>query len=366
MKRPDTVRRAVLRTLITQIGVFTLCYFGFLWLLDIAANGVILQGLYNVLGSRAYNLLTFGWGRAALVLYAIVVYVVMVIAFCIRSILKVVRYVNMIHDSLDAVLDQNKSLPVFPNDLRDVEITIKDIRYENYYQQQLAKEAEQRKNDLVVYLAHDLKTPLTSVIGYLTLLSEAPELPPEQRAKYTSISLDKAYRLEELINEFFDITRFNLQSVTLERNRIDLGLMLQQLADEFYPIFAEKNLTARLDIPQTVRLIGDAGKLERVFDNLLRNAVSYSYPNTCVDIALRSAQGQAYIYFTNIGDEIPPERLTRIFEKFFRTDAARSTRTGGAGLGLAIAKQIVELHGGSIQAESSREFTRFTIQLPLS
>lgn len=360
------IRRAVLSRLALQVFLFTLIYVGVLFALDVLANGYILQSIMDILGEQTYFRMSFGMGRRGFVLYGMIVYIIVVFVLCVRTITRVVRYVDMIDGAIDVMLDQSREIPEFPSDLRDIEVSLKDIRHEIYRSEQIAREAEQRKNDLVVYLAHDLKTPLTSVIGYLTLMTEAPELPVEQRAKYTSITLDKAYRLEQLINEFFDITRFNLQSITLERNRIDLSLMLKQLIDEFYPVFAEKGLRARIDIPPGIQLIGDAGKLERVFDNLLRNAVSYSYPETCIDIAARTAKGYAGIFFTNIGDEIPPGRLERIFEKFFRTDAARGTRTGGAGLGLAIAKQIVELHGGSIQASSSREHTRFTILLPMS
>mgnify|MGYP003850791777 CR=1 FL=1 len=360
------IRRSVLMRLAVQVFLFTLIYVGVLFALDVLANGYILQSIVDILGERTYFNMTLGLGRVGFILYAVIIYIIVVIVLCVRTITRVVRYVDTIGGSIDMLLDQSREVPDFPSDLRDIEVSLKDIRHEIYRSEQIAREAEQRKNDLVVYLAHDLKTPLTSVIGYLSLISEAPDLPIEQRAKYTSITLDKAYRLEQLINEFFDITRFNLQSITLERNRIDLSLMLKQLIDEFYPIFEEKNLKARVDIPSGIQFVGDAGKLERVFDNLLRNAVSYSYPETCIDIAARTAEGYAGIFFTNVGDEIPPERLERIFEKFFRTDAARGTRTGGAGLGLAIAKQIVELHGGSIQAASSRKFTRFTILLPMS
>ena len=365
-KAGKAIRRAVLTRLILQVFLFTLIYIGVLFALDVLANGYILQSLFDILGQQTYFTLTLGLGRAGFILYAVIVYVIIVITLCVRTITRVIRYVDMIGGSIDMLLDQTKDVPEYPSDLRDIELSLKDVRHEIYRSEQIAREAEQRKNDLVVYLAHDLKTPLTSVIGYLTLLSETSDLPITQRAKYTSITLDKAYRLEQLINEFFDITRFNLQSITLERNRIDLSLMLHQLIDEFYPIFAEKGLKARTDIPGGIHLIGDAGKLERVFDNLLRNAVSYSYPETCVDITARAAEGHVGVIFSNIGDEIPPARLERIFEKFFRADVARGTRTGGAGLGLAIAKQIVELHGGTIRAQSTREYTRFTILLPMS
>ena len=231
---------------------------------------------------------------------------------------------------------------------------------------QAAREAEQRKNDLVVYLAHDLKTPLTSVIGYLTLLRDEPRLSPELRARYTGIALDKAERLEDLINEFFDITRFNLTHLELEKRSTDLTRMLQQVVSEFQPMLAEADLTCRLDLPEKLVCPCDGEKLSRVFDNLLRNASHYSLPGTEVRITGGRDGDTITLTFVNAGKTIPREKLDRIFEQFFRLDSARATRTGGAGLGLAIAKEIVELHGGTIRAESADDTVTFTVCLPAS
>lgn len=153
-----------------------------------------------------------------------------------------------------------------------------------------AKEAEQRKNDLIVYLAHDLKTPLTSVIGYLTLLQDEPEISLELRAKYTGIALEKAQRLEELINEFFEITRFQLTHMELNWETIHFSRMLEQTAFEFRPILAEKQLQLQTKISPNVDLSCDPDKIERVVDNLLRNAISYSYPNTTLSLEMHTTE----------------------------------------------------------------------------
>ena len=271
---------------------------------------------------------------------------------------------NKTYQSLDALTREHAEFISFPKNYSDIEIKLRDIRLDVLGSKQAAAEAESRKNDLVMYLAHDLKTPLTSVIGYLSLLDECPELSTQQKAKYVGIALDKAYRLEQLINEFFEITRFDINSVTLESNRIDLNMMLSQITDEFYPMLTERNLTVDIDIEEPIVMFADSDKIARVFDNLLKNAVNYSYENTTIRIGARVRDDQVIIKFRNKSDIIAPEKLERLFEKFYRADSSRGTSTGGSGLGLAISKQITELHGGTIKAQSSVDYTDFTVILP--
>ena len=284
-----------------------------------------------------------------------------------KTIRNIISILDREYDALDGIVDDDYVSPRLPNIIsprhKDVEEKIKkELKFKQY----VANEAEQRKNDLVVYLAHDLKTPLTSIIGYLSLLDENPDFSVEYRAKYTGIALDKAYRLEQLINEFFDITRFNLQSFPLENNHIDLSLLLRQMAEEFYPVLKEKNLTCTVKAEDKVNIIGDSDKLSRVFDNLMRNASNYCYEGTNIEINVFKNGENAVVTFINQGDKIEKEKLDMIFEKFFRADTSRTSKTGGTGLGLAIAKQIVERHGGTITAKSNEKYTIFTVSLPLN
>lgn len=227
-----------------------------------------------------------------------------------------------------------------------------------------AEEAEKRKNDLVVYLAHDLKTPLTSVTGYLQLLQDEPELSEETKLKYIRVAAGKAERLEELIDEFFEITRYNLTQITLDKSEINLTRMLEQIVFEFQPMMKEKNLTCELQAPKDYYFVCDPDRMQRVFDNLLRNALNYSFPATAIRIQLWVSKGEVILEFDNEGPTIPKEKLQRIFEQFFRVDNSRGTKSGGSGVGLAIAKEIVELHGGRIQAFSEDEHIRFWVVLP--
>lgn len=227
-----------------------------------------------------------------------------------------------------------------------------------------AEESEKRKNDLVVYLAHDLKTPLTSITGYLQLLQDEPEVSEETKMKYIRVAASKAERLDDLLNEFFEITRYNLTQITLEKSEINLTRMLEQIIFEFQPMLKEKNLTCDLEAPKDYLFACDSDRIQRVFDNLLRNALNYSFPSSKIQIRMKTLDNAVSVEFENEGNTIPQEKLQRIFEQFFRLDNSRGTKTGGSGVGLAIAKEIVELHGGSIRAFSENEHIRFLVILP--
>ena len=270
---------------------------------------------------------------------------------------------------------------VFPEGFGALALTATEIKTTAEAHERALRDEAQRRSDLITYLAHDLKTPLTSVIGYLSLLDEIPEMPREQRCRYVGITLDKAKRLERLINEFFDITRYNLSHIELETESVDLSYLLVQMADEFYPLLAEHGNTVSLTVegvPASVEAPGaelwitaDPGRLARVFNNILKNAIAYSHEGTEIAVTAErferaDAPGEPWVRVTvtDEGATIPPHKLEAIFDKFFRLDEARATSTGGAGLGLAIAREIVELHGGTIAAASETGRTTFTVELP--
>lgn len=277
---------------------------------------------------------------------------------------KPLRYLDEIVAASERLASPSADPILLSDDIKGVQDQLNLFRERAYRNGVLAKEAEQRKNDLIVYLAHDLKTPLTSVIGYLTLLRDEPDISPELRARYTGIALSKAERLEDLINEFFDITRFNLTALTLEPERTNFSRMLQQIISEFEPVLSEKELIWETEIAPDVEILCDRDKMERVLDNLIRNAVNYSYPQSAVFISMKQSGSQIEILVRNHGRTIPPDKLQRIFDQFFRADSSRASATGGAGLGLAIAKEIIELHGGQIYAQSASEQITFTVLLP--
>lgn len=275
-----------------------------------------------------------------------------------------VRYFAEINRGMDHLIQENAADVSLSAELLPVERKLNTIKHTIEKQKAEILEEEQQKNDLIMYLAHDLKTPLASVIGYLNLLHDEELVTEELRQKYLAIALGKAERLEDLINEFFEISRFNLTHITLQYSRINLTRLLEQLVYEFKPMLDEKNLTCTLDMEDNKMLRCDADKIQRVFDNLLRNAVLYSFRDTEIRINVICRADSYIICFINHGDTIPREKLDRIFEQFYRLDVSRGTQNGGAGLGLAIAKQIVELHNGTLTANSENEQIAFTVTLP--
>jgi two-component system sensor histidine kinase VanS len=273
------------------------------------------------------------------------------------------KYFDEIVSGVDQLAEESRDKITMSPELGFVEEKLNQVKDKLETRSKEAQEAEQRKNDMVVYLAHDIKTPLTSVIGYLSLLDETPDMPPKQKEKYVRVTLEKACRLEGLINEFFEITRYNLQSVPLKKERIDLYYMLVQMVDEAYPQLAASGKNTEIHAAEDMVIYGDADKLARVFNNILKNAIAYSENGSVIQIFAEMLDDKAVIRFENEGT-IPEEKLGSIFEKFYRLDDARSSATGGAGLGLAIARDIIALHGGTIEARSSHSRTVFTITLP--
>lgn len=260
------------------------------------------------------------------------------------------------------IKSDNDEIPEMPERYEAVAKEIYELKDEVNRKTWLVKEETSRKNDLITYLAHDLKTPMTSIIGYLSILSEAADMPEDQREKYIDIALKKSYRLDDLINEFFDITRYNLSSIELDKRDTDISYMIVQIADEFYPML-KNGQRIEIEEAEKIKAVVDPDKIARVFNNIIKNAVLYGYEDSIIKIDMAYEDENIKVEISNHGDTIPEEKLRRIFEKFYRLDESRSS-TAGAGLGLAIAKEIVTAHGGQISAESSDGITKFTVILP--
>ncbi|MEF9939658.1 MAG: HAMP domain-containing sensor histidine kinase [Clostridium sp.] len=226
------------------------------------------------------------------------------------------------------------------------------------------REAEQTKNELITNVAHDLRTPLTSVLGYLELLSGDVQLSSDMQKKYIDIAYAKSKRLEKLIEDLFGFTKMSCGKLSMHVAKVDVVKLMGQLLEEFYPSFADKNLSYELqsNVPAKV-IIADGNLLARLFDNLINNAIKYGADGKRVLVRIFAEESIVTISVTNYGYIIPPDELSLIFNKFYRVEQSRSTNTGGTGLGLAIAKNIVDMHGGTIQVTSDLNGTIFTVKL---
>ncbi|EOS70149.1 hypothetical protein C818_01840 [Lachnospiraceae bacterium MD308] len=296
--------------------------------------------------------------------FMIVGFLLLFALFFYVALSKMTKYLDQVGDGIENIISDSNEPVHLITELKPIEIRLNEIKATLRRQELESVASEKKKNDLVLFLAHDLKTPLTSVVAYLTMLDGHPDMNAEEREKYIHIALEKSMRLGDLINEFFDITRYNLQDIELEPVEINLSLMLEQLADELYGVLLERQLSCEVEVEENLEVYGDPDKLARVFDNILRNAIAYCYGNTKILIGAKRKGRDVEITFTNEGDKIPGAMLQTIFEKFYRVDGSRSSGTGGAGLGLAIAKEIVELHGGRVMAKSDDLKTQFIVTLP--
>lgn len=229
------------------------------------------------------------------------------------------------------------------------------------------REAERTKNELITNVAHDLRTPLTSIIGYLELLSKGGELPEETRKKYIDIAYTKVKRLEKLIEDLFGFTKMNYGKISMNVGNVDIVKLLSQLLEEFYPSFADKDLTYELKSNVTALVISaDGNLLARLFDNLINNAIKYGSEGKMVLVKVHAEEDVVSVSVTNYGYVIPEDELPLIFNKFYRVEQSRSTNTGGTGLGLAIAKNIVDMHGGTISVTSDFNGTEFLVKLKVN
>lgn len=273
------------------------------------------------------------------------------------------HYFDEIIDGINTLADGSEGKIEMSKELGLVEEKLQQVKDDLTKRTREKEEAEKRKDELIVYLAHDIKTPLTSVIGYLDLLVENTKVSLEQQKSYLRIARDKALRLEALINDFFEITHSHVQQIVLDKAVVNLAYLMEQVVAEAYPLFQKAGKSVETDIDASIQVNVDAQKIARVFTNLLKNAIYYSEGTAPICIAAWAAGRSVSIAFSNVG-EIRKEEIEHIFEKFYRLDNARQTKTGGAGLGLAIAKEIVQVHGGSITADCKDGQIILSVVLP--
>lgn len=249
--------------------------------------------------------------------------------------------------------------------LKDKEIESEILKENERLAFDAERNAEKQKNDLITNVAHDLRTPLTTIVGYLELIKNNDQLTKADIQKYSTIAYEKSKRLQSMMDDLFEFTSLDQDNVKVHMRTINISELVLQIVDEFYPTFQEHHLRPVVHVSQPNLFIrGDGQLIARVFDNLLSNAVKYGEDDNDIKIDVLNDEQSVTIKIMNYGNPIAKEDLPYIFDKFYRTDSSRSSSTGGTGLGLAIAKNIIQIHNGSILATSHKNKTTFVVSLP--
>ena len=276
-------------------------------------------------------------------------------------------YIQKLSDAMREIADGNLNTYVQVEDDNEFSDMASNLNYmikELNALMERERESERTKNELITNIAHDLRTPLTSIIGYLELISNSKNLTEETRIKYTEVAYTKAKKLQKLIEDLFGLTKLNCGKIALNLSKVDLVKLLTQLMEEFYPSFSNNNLSYSLKSNVNTAIItADPNLLARLFENLIGNAIKYGADGKEINVKIDAAPSIVKVSVINYGKVIPEEEVGFIFDKFYRLEQSRSSKTGGTGLGLAIAKNIVELHSGTIEVKSNFEGTHFIVSL---
>jgi signal transduction histidine kinase len=320
-------------------------------------------GTYSTHFRNIYNMFAVFFGSTPWAVLLLIAAAFFVLAFFLMS-QRTIRRLNEISKSVNkiAVGDYNQNLPVKEDEIGRLANDVNSMAYQIKQAFAAQKAAEQSKDELITNIAHDLRTPLTSIIGYLILLNEG-NLEAEKVKHYANIAYQKSVRMEKLVEDLFEYTRLASGYFHIEKEKISLNRFIAQFQDEYAPLLAEREMELRLFMPNfEVEVYADGNLLARVFENLLNNACQYSPEGKYIDIQLSRESAGALISVITHANPIPADKLEKIFDRLYRLDASRTTK--GTGLGLPISRSIVEAHQGRLTARSTGDGTAFDIWLP--
>ena len=275
-----------------------------------------------------------------------------------------IRYISRISEAVQNISEGDLNTVIGDDEFSSMAANLNHMAADIKKLMEKERESERTKNELITNVAHDLRTPLTSIIGYLELLAGNQQVPADMQHKYIEIAYGKSRRLQKLIEDLFGFTKLNCGKIAMHVGQIDIVKLLGQLVEEAYPNFVEKGLSYDLQSNVPAKIINaDGNLLARLFDNLIGNAIKYGADGKRVLVKIHAEGETVTVSVTNYGYVIPADELPLIFNKFYRVEQSRSSSTGGTGLGLAIAKEIVDMHGGTISVASDLNGTVFTVKL---
>ena len=226
--------------------------------------------------------------------------------------------------------------------------------------------SEKSKDELITNVSHDLRTPLTSIIGYLGLIEDHQYQSEEDIVKYSHIAYDKAKQMKNLVEDLFEYTKVQQHGAPVNLMTVDLGQLLEQVGASFELEADKKGMAINVSCePTPLSITADPEKLGRLFSNLVANALKYGHGASYIHLTAKQLGEKVVITVANDGEKIPAESVKHLFERFYRVESSRNKATGGTGLGLAIVQSIVELHHGSVTVRSDDQETAFVVTLPV-
>ncbi|MBQ5735563.1 MAG: HAMP domain-containing histidine kinase [Lachnospiraceae bacterium] len=306
--------------------------------------------------------------------FEVFIYVILgIIIFTVSLVLQMnsmINYIGMIKEGVDRIAQgdfQTEILVKGNDEFAIIAENLNKMMGEISELMDNEREVERSKNQLITNVAHDLRTPLTSIIGYMELLVNGNNIPEETRDKYLKVAYNKSLRLQKLIEDLFGFTKLNYGKIAMNIAKVDIVKLMAQLLEEFYPNFMENSLEYSLESTENqVMIEADGDLLARLFDNLINNAIKYGKDGKKVSVVIRKVDDIVHVAVINYGKVIPKEDIDKVFNKFYRVEQSRSVNTGGTGLGLAIAKNIAMMHGGDIVVQSDLYGTIFDVTLSVN
>jgi len=306
-------------------------------------------------------------GTGAGTLVTIVMYIFVFVFSFQRLTKKKMKYIEEIAAGLQVISTGNLDFRVArkgSDELASLADNINSMAEELKSRIEEERRAERTKNELITNISHDLRTPLTSIMGYLKLISDKKYEDQKQLEDFINIAYGKSEKLKTLIDDLFEYTKLSNEGIKLNVVDVNINELLEQLVEELVPLCEENHLEFVKEMPhEKITVDIDADLMVRVFENLLMNAIRYSYKPGKILIKLKRQEDKAIVCVENKGDPIPPEELPNLFNRFYRVEKSRTAGMGGSGLGLAIAKSIVDLHHGDIWAECEGNNIRFFVAL---
>lgn len=304
----------------------------------------------------------------SLILFAILI--LLMIGFFLLLTKNKILYLEGIIRTLEGISkgDFEARIPVKSSDeLGELATTVNIMAYKLKVFIDKEKSWEKTKNDLITNVSHDLRTPLTSILGYMELVANTKYTDEESMRRYASITLDKCMELKALIDDLFEYSKLTNEGMTVNTMVVNLGELLEQVILGFMPVLNEAKMEYRLSfIHEKINTNADPLLLARVFDNLIHNAIKYGGDGKFLDIELNKENDDAIIRIINYGKPIADDDLPFIFERFYKADKSRVGQNNGSGLGLAIVKSIVEMHRGTVTVSNSDHRTVFEVRLALN